>query len=119
MLRLMPSVAFAIAASLQLFGAAAAQQAYPTKTVRLILPYGSASATDITARLFADRLSQRWNKPVVVENRPGGDGLISLNAFVATHDDHVLWYGPADVFNVLPYSHDTLPFDVKRDIVPI
>jgi len=56
---------------------------------------------------------------VVIENRPGGDGLVSLNAFVDAHDDHALWYGPAGVFNVLPYGHDTLPFDVKRDIVPI
>jgi tripartite-type tricarboxylate transporter receptor subunit TctC len=114
--RLVCLVAFALAANLS---PAAAQQAYPTKTVRFILPFGPASATDITARLFADRLSQRWNKPVVVENRPGGDGLVSLNAFVDARDDHVLWFGPAGVFNVLPYGHDKLPFDVKRDLVPI
>ncbi len=118
MLRRLYPVVLAIAASLQL-GGAAAQQAYPTKTVRFILPFGPASATDITARLFADRLSARWGKPVVVENRPGGDGLASLNAFVDAHDDHALWFGPAGVFNVLPYGHGTLPFDVKRDIVPI
>jgi tripartite-type tricarboxylate transporter receptor subunit TctC len=116
--RLVATAALAIVAGLQL-GGAAAQQAWPTKTVRLILPFGPASATDITARLFADRLSKRWGKPVVIENRPGGDGLVSLNAFVDAHDDHALWYGPAGVFNVLPYGHDTLPFDVKRDIVPI
>jgi tripartite-type tricarboxylate transporter receptor subunit TctC len=73
----------------------------------------------MTARLFADRLSRLWNKPVVVENRPGGDGLVSLTAFVQAHDDHALWFGPAGAFNVLPYNHDTLPFDVKRDINPI
>ena len=119
MARLIASAAVAIAASLQLIGGAAAQQSYPTKTVRFIVPFGAASATDITARLFADRLSARWAKPVVVENRPGGDGLGSLNAFVDAHDDHVLWFGPAGVFNVLPYGHDTLPFDVRRDLVPI
>ena len=117
--RFICSIAFAIAASVPLISGAAAQPAYPTKTVRLILPFGPASATDITARLFADRLSQRWNKAVVVENRPGGDGLVSLNAFVDARDEHALWFGPAGVFNVLPYGHDTLPFDVKRDIVPI
>jgi tripartite-type tricarboxylate transporter receptor subunit TctC len=119
MQRLICSAAVALAASFHFAGGAAAQQAYPTKTVRFILPFGPASATDITARLFADRLSQRWNKPVVVENRPGGDGLVSLNAFVDARDDHVLWFGPAGVFNVLPYGHDKLPFDVKRDLVPI
>jgi tripartite-type tricarboxylate transporter receptor subunit TctC len=109
--------ALAFAACLQ-FGSAAAQD-YPSKTVRFILPYGPASASDMTARLFADRLSKLWNKPVVVENRPGGDGLVSLAAFVQAHDDHALWFGPAGAFNVLPYNHDTLSFDIKRDIVPV
>jgi tripartite-type tricarboxylate transporter receptor subunit TctC len=119
MMRLIAAAALALAASLPFGGGAAAQQAYPTKTVRLILPFGPASATDIAARMFADRLSARWNKPVVVENRPGGDGLVSLNAFVDAHDDHALWFGPAGIFNVLPYGHESLRFDVKRDLVPI
>jgi tripartite-type tricarboxylate transporter receptor subunit TctC len=109
----------AVAASLQFAGTAAAQETYPSRTVRFILPYGAASATDIAARLFADQLSKIWGKPVVVENRPGGDGLVSLNAFVTAHDDHTLWFGPAGAFNVLPYQHDTLPFDPQRDIVPV
>ena len=109
----------AIAASLQFAGAAAAQEAYPTRPVRFFLPYGAASATDIAARLFADQLTKLWGKPVVVENRPGGDGLVSLNAFVTAHDDHTLWFGPAGAFNVLPYQHDTLPFNPQRDIVPV
>ena len=91
----------AFAAALQFTGTAQAQQNYPTRTVRFIVPYGAASASDITARLFADRLSARWNKPVVVENRPGGDGLVALNAFVGAHDDHTLFFGPAGVFEVL------------------
>jgi tripartite-type tricarboxylate transporter receptor subunit TctC len=109
----------AIAASFQFAGGAVAQEAYPTRTVRLFLPYGAASASDIAARIFADQLSKLWGKPVVVENRPGGDGLVSLNAFVAAHDDYTLWVGPAGAFNVLPYQHDTLPFDPQRDIVPV
>ncbi len=109
----------AVAATLQFTGSAQAQQAYPTRTVRFIVPYGAASASDITARLFADRLSARWGKPVVVENRPGGDGLVALNAFVGARDDHTLFFGPAGVFEVLPYDQDTLPFDAKTDIVPI
>src|SRR5215813_11135269 len=94
-------------------------QAYPTRTVRFILPFGAGSASDTTARLFAERLSARLGKPVVVENRPGGDGLVSLDAFVGAHEDHTMWFGPAGTFNVLPYQHDTLPFDPKRDLNPI
>jgi tripartite-type tricarboxylate transporter receptor subunit TctC len=109
----------AIVAGLQFTGGAAAQSAYPTRTVRFILPFGAASATDITARLFADRLSARWGKPVVVENRPGGDGLVSMQAFVAANDDHTLWFGPAGAFTVLPYQIDTLPIDPQHDLNPI
>jgi len=110
----------ALAAALgQAVGPAAAQQTYPRRTVHLILPYGAASATDIAARLFADHLSKLWGKPVVVDNRPGGDGIVSLNAVHAAGDDHTLWMGPAGAINVLPYQHDTLPFDGKRDFVPV
>ncbi len=119
MRRLIAVAALAIAATLQLGGSARAQQTYPSRTVRFIVPYGAASASDITARLFADRLSARWGKPVVVEDRPGGDGLVALNAFVGAHDDHTLFFGPAGTFEVLPYDQDTPPFDAKSDIVPI
>jgi tripartite-type tricarboxylate transporter receptor subunit TctC len=117
--RILAIAAVAAAAGLQMTGGAAAQNTYPTRTVRFFLPYGAASATDIAARMFADQLGKLWGKPVVVENRPGGDGLVSLNAFVTAHDDHTLWFGPAGAFNVLPYQHDTLPFDPQRDLEPI
>ncbi|MFY9899869.1 MAG: tripartite tricarboxylate transporter substrate binding protein, partial [Xanthobacteraceae bacterium] len=80
------AIAIVFAAVAGVLRIAQAQQTYPTHTVRLILPFGAASATDITARLLADRLSTRWGKPVVVENRPGGDGLVALNAFLGAHD---------------------------------
>jgi tripartite-type tricarboxylate transporter receptor subunit TctC len=118
MVRLIALAALALGATLQFIGGAAAQQMFPTRTVHFILPFGAGSASDATARLFAERLSARWGKPVVVENRPGGDGLISLDAFVSAHDDHTMWFGPAGTFNVLPYQHDRLPFE-QRDLNPI
>ena len=118
--RLKEIATVALAACLQIIvGSASAQQTFPTRTVHFILPYGAASATDITARLFADRLSTHWSEPVIVENRVGGDGLVALNAFVSAHDDHTLFFGPAGTFEVLPYDQDTMPFDAKRDLVPI
>ena len=118
MLRLM--AAAALAATLQLAAAAdtRAQQIYPTRTVRLILPFGPASATDITARLLADRLTARWGKPVVVENRPGGDGLLALKAFVDAQDDHTFFFGPAGTFLVHLYDEEKPPYSTS-DIVPI
>ena len=85
----------AVAVSLHFAGAASAQQAYPSRTVKFILPFGAGSGTDITARLVGERLSARWGKPVVVENWPGGDGIVSINAFFRPDDDHTLWFGPA------------------------
>lgn len=119
MRRLLALAGIAVAAGVHLAGGAVAQQAFPTRAVRFILPFNPASASDITARLFADRLSARWGKPVVVENRPGGDGIVSIQAFVAAKDDHTLWFGPAGIFTVQPYDHDTLPYDSKRDLIPI
>src|SRR6516162_6776443 len=109
--------ALALMAGLTQMAGFAAEPTYPARTVRLILPFGAASATDITARLFADRLSARWGKPVVVENRPGGDGLVALNAFIGARDDHMLFFGPAAIFLVHLYDEEKSGYDL-RDIAP-
>jgi tripartite-type tricarboxylate transporter receptor subunit TctC len=110
--------ALAIVATFLCLGPAQAQQTYPTHTVRLILPFGPGSATDTTARLFADRLTARWGKPVVVENRPGGDGLVALKVFVDANDDHTLFFGPAAAFLVHLYDQEAPPYTLS-DIAPI
>jgi tripartite-type tricarboxylate transporter receptor subunit TctC len=102
--------------ALSLAGAAAAQS-WPQKPVRLILPLGAGSGADIGARLFADGFSKRWGQPVVVENRPGGDGVIALNAVISAKDDHTLLWGPSSTFAGYPYTHDKLPYD-KNELVP-
>jgi tripartite-type tricarboxylate transporter receptor subunit TctC len=109
----------AAAAAFPAMAPTARAQAYPTRTVRIIVPFGPASGTDIAGRLFADRLAARWGKPVVVENRPGGDGLVAISAFVGANDDHALLLVPAGTFAVHPYEHDKLPYDAERDLLPI
>ena len=94
-------------------------QSFPTRTVRFIVPFGPASGTDIAARLFADRLAVRWGKPVVVENRPGGDGLVAISAFLGANDDHTLLFIPAGTYMVHPYEREKLPYDAERDLLPI
>jgi tripartite-type tricarboxylate transporter receptor subunit TctC len=91
---------------------------WPTRPVRFIVTLGAGSGADIGARLFADRLSQRWGQPVVVENRPGGDGIVAINAFVGAHDDHVLLFAPSSSFTAHPFLHDNLPYK-PGDLVPI
>ncbi len=100
------------------FSQAQPPQAWPQRPVKLILPLGGGSGADIGARMFAERLSARWGQPVVVENRPGGDGFVAIGAFTSAKDDHTFLWGPAAAFTAHPYLHAQLPYDA-RDIVPI
>src|ERR1700685_1391539 len=119
-LRLSALTALIFGAFVVLAGATGAPAAtdWPTRPVRLILTLGAGSGSDIGARLFADRLSRRWGQPVVVENRPGGDGIVAINAFVTAHDDHVLLFAPSSSFTAHPFLHDHLPYQ-PNDLVPI
>lgn len=111
-----------IAGSLVWFAASASPlhaEPWPQRAIRLIVPVGAGSSTDVTARIYADRLAERWKQPVAVENRPGADGLIGTAAFVGAHDDHTLLFSFASPISVLPLIHATLPYDPGRDLVPI
>jgi tripartite-type tricarboxylate transporter receptor subunit TctC len=91
--------------------APAEAQSWPQRPVKFILPLGPGSALDTAARLFAQHLGAIWGKPVVVENRPGGDGVVAISAFVGAHDDHVLMFSPVAAFMAHPYLYDKLPYD--------
>ena len=97
----------------------AAAEPWPQRPVRLIVPIGAGSGSDIAARQFAERLAERWKQPVVVENRPGADGLIGTVAFTSMHDDHVLLFSPAAPISVFPQVHEKLAYDPALDLVPI
>jgi tripartite-type tricarboxylate transporter receptor subunit TctC len=97
----------------------ASAQTYPQRPVRFILQFGPGAGVDITARLIAEKLATRWGKAVVVENRPGGDGLVAINAFTSANDDHTLLFVPSSAYTAHPYTHDKLPYDSERDFVPI
>src|ERR687889_150881 len=114
-------LAFAIVvlvASLTSSGLAVAQT-FPQRTVKFILPFGPGSGTDITARLVSERLAARWGKPVVIENRPGGDGLVAINAFISANDDHTLLWVPVGTYAVHPYDKEKLSYNAERDLIPV
>jgi tripartite-type tricarboxylate transporter receptor subunit TctC len=111
-------LALALLAPLILWPTPSAAQNWPQRTVKFLLPLGPGSGVDIGARLLADRLSARWGQPVVVENRPGGDAIVAIGAFVSAHDDHLLLVTPTSSFTAHPYLHDNLPYK-PGDLLPI
>lgn len=97
---------------------ASAQTPWPSRPVRFIIPLGPGSGVDITARLVADKLSAKWGQPVVVENKPGGDAIVAINAVIGAADDHILLFAPASTFTAHPLLHEKLPYK-PDDLVPI
>src|SRR5215213_5112135 len=93
-------------------------QSWPQRSVRFIVPLGPGSGVDITARVIADRLSAKWGKPIVVENKPGGDAILAISAFTQANDDHVLLMAPTSTFTAHPFLHEKLPYEMK-ELVPI
>lgn len=92
--------------------------AWPQRPVKFIIPLGPGSGVDITARVFADKLSAKWGQSVVVENRPGGDAIVAITTVIGAKDDHMLLFAPTSTFTAHPYLHDKLPYDIN-DLVPV
>jgi tripartite-type tricarboxylate transporter receptor subunit TctC len=96
----------------------ASAQSWPQRAVRFIIPFGPGAGADIGARLIQAALQTRWGKPVVIENRPGGDSVVAIQAFLSANDDHTFLWSPAGNFTVHPTLYKKLPYD-PADIVPI
>ena len=109
---------FVIAIVLTALSLHSVAQTWPQGPVKFVLPLGPGSGADIGARLYADRLSQRWGQPVIIENRPGGDGVIAINTVLGAKDDHVLLWGPSSIFIGHPYTLDALPYNPK-ELLPV
>ena len=94
-------------------------QQWPTRPVRFVLPFGPGSGADTAARLITDKLQQKWGQPVVIDGRPGGDGLLSLGTVVSANDGHTFFFGPSSIFVVQRYVHENMTFDPETDLAPI
>ncbi|HEV7266749.1 MAG TPA: tripartite tricarboxylate transporter substrate binding protein [Falsiroseomonas sp.] len=99
---------------------AAAQGNWPSRPVRLIVPFPPGQAADLFARLVADELSKRWPQRAVVENRAGGAGAIGMEAVArATPDGYTLGVGTSGTLGVNPSVMSRLPYDAERDFAAI
>jgi tripartite-type tricarboxylate transporter receptor subunit TctC len=96
-----------------------AQTSWPEKPVRLVVGFTAGSATDVTGRMFAQRFSEAWGQPVVVENIAGNSGAIGTDKVAKAAPDGytLMWSGNAAI-TILP-SLQTLPFDPLKDLAPI
>jgi tripartite-type tricarboxylate transporter receptor subunit TctC len=95
---------------------AAAQEAYPSRPMRFIVPVAAGGSADLQARTVAQRLSERWGQPVVVENRPGANGIVAAQAFLQTPPDgHTVFASPSGTMVINPHLYRRLPYDPLRD----
>ena len=99
---------------------AAAADHYPSRPIKLVVAFAPGGVADIMGRLVAQALQSRLNQSVVVENKPGGDGLIGMGDVVrAEPDGYTLLVGGFGGQIVPPLMNDDFPFDVRRDLVKI
>src|SRR3954452_10924265 len=112
------TLAVAISLLAGLWVGPARSQAWPQKSVRFIVPLPPGSGTDLAARLLAERLTERWGQPVVIENRQGADGIPAVTAVLSARDNHTFLLSFAGVVTFNHLLHEPLPYDLK-DLVPI
>src|SRR6478672_11240360 len=102
------------------FSVAASAEIYPSRAIRLLVPFPPAGISDLSARLLAEGLRAKLNQPVIVENKPGANGLLGLREMLkAEPDGYTLMAGTVGNL-VIGYAMEANPsFDALRDVVPI
>jgi len=97
-----------------------AQNGYPDKVVKIVVPFAAGGSTDLFARVLAERLGVLWNQSVIVENRPGASAAIGTEVVAKSKGDgYTLLLGTATSHAVAPALVPTLPYNVLHDFVPI
>ncbi len=109
----------AVAAFLVCGTPALAQQGFPSKPVRLLIPYAAGGAVDILGRTLGDELSKRWKQPVVIENRTGAGGTIASAVVAKAAPDGYTLVIVASGHAINPYLYQNLPYDTFKDFRPI
>jgi tripartite-type tricarboxylate transporter receptor subunit TctC len=105
---------------LALATATACAQTYPSKPIRVVVGYPPGGGNDLFARLVGAKLQQSFGQPVVVENKPGANGIIAAEFVVrSAPDGHTLLVGATGQISINPVLHAKLPYDTLRDLAPI
>jgi tripartite-type tricarboxylate transporter receptor subunit TctC len=100
-------------------GTALAQDAWPNKPVRLVVPFAPGGSTDVVARMVGQRLSALWSQPVVVENRAGAGGNVGADAVAKSAGDGYTLLMASGSVTINPALYKKMPFDTQKDLLPI
>ena len=113
-------VAAAACAALLGLARAHAQDVYPNKPVTLIVPYAPGGLPDTVARVIGQKLGDKWGHPVVIENKPGGNGVVAAQALAARPaDGYTLMVTDGSMFSINPFIYAKLPYDPQKDFAYI
>ena len=116
--RVLQSVVLAVAAAS--VGSAAFAQAYPNRSIKFIVPYSAGGLPDTVARIYAQRLGDRLGQPVVVDNKPGANGVVAAQAMATSpKDGYTFLVTDGSMFSINPSLYKTISYDYKRDFVPV
>ncbi|SPA33628.1 conserved exported hypothetical protein [Cupriavidus taiwanensis] len=119
---LQDTIPAAIAACLapNVFAQAPTPSTWPSRPLRMIVPGGAGSGTDLVARVFAEPLSRALRQPVVVENRPGANGIVGNNlAAKAAPDGYTVLFSNASAIAINAALRDDMPYDTNQDLAPV
>jgi len=123
-MKFLSTCAVLLAAAFSFAPAPAGAQAFPNKPIRFIVPYPPGGPTDLTARVYADKISRELGQPVVVENKPGAQGLPAVQQLMQQPSDgYTMYFGTlstqvvAHVINA--YRKAPMAYDARRDLTPV
>ena len=98
---------------------AAAQGAWPSRPVKIVVPTGPGSSLDLIVRAMSEKLAARWGQPVVIENKPGAGGMLGMDAVAKATDGHTLGMGFNGPLAYAPFLYAKTPYDPTKDLKPV
>lgn len=94
-------------------------QEWPTRAVKLVVPYPAGGGVDVMARALAQKLQDKWQQAVTVDNRPGANTLLGTELVARSNDQHTLLFTTDATFTINPHLYTKLPYDLDRDFIPV